>query len=469
MGIPYTEIDKNIERHILGACLTEVDPFINVSNVGITADDFFTTDHKLIFQAISDVFIADETTDPILVANQLQKQGDLNRVGGADYIYELQAPIVETESARFHAELLKETSGRRKMLNSIDKLKSKVEDTSNGLETLYVEIQTMFEKSPVNHKLEFITADELLESDISEIDWIVQDLIPNGLTILAGDAKIGKSFLCWNLALAVAYGGIAISEFEVPNPRTVTYVALEDPPQLITERLKMLTGENRRAPRNLNIMTSLPNEFKFNAIGLSSFENYLKESETQLLIVDTWKHVRPEVKNYGSAYDTDYEALIPVQKFAHQNNISLILVTHTRKSPDNDNRFNQIQGSMGVQAGCDTMLMLTKENSMHTLHVTGRRMLETEYPIELSDGTWRVLSNDEKLDKQVSKSRRVILNVLKDAGDNGLSCTDIVDLTGLTKSNVKVTLHNMKSQEQVCQPETRGKYFYPNGNGIHPC
>ena len=227
-----------------------------------------------------------------------------------------------------------------------------------------------------------------METDIPEVKWVVPDLIPSGLTILAGDAKIGKSFFAWNIALAVALGGMALSEFSIETPRNVTYLALEDPKALLKDRIKMMTGDSL-TPNNLHIINHLP--FKFDNVGLKILEQLVEDTQSDLVIVDTWKHVCPDTINQnGSAYDVDYQSLIPVQNFTHTKNIAMMLVTHTRKASDVDNVFNQIQGSMGIQAGCDTLMMLTRNSGAHSLHVTGRRIIQDEYAMTMTDGIWKM-------------------------------------------------------------------------------
>src|SRR5258708_18107521 len=53
------------------------------------------------------------------------------------------------------------------------------------------------------------TAADLLAEEFAEPKWAVPGLLPEGLTLLAGAPKVGKSWLCLGLALAVAAGGRA--------------------------------------------------------------------------------------------------------------------------------------------------------------------------------------------------------------------------------------------------------------------
>ena len=86
---------------------------------------------------------------------------------------------------------------------------------------------------------ETITADVLIEMEFDPLQFIVPDLLPEGLTLLAGKPKLGKSFLALDLGLAVASGGLAFGSLEV-EAGDVLYYALEDSERRLKDRLKQM-------------------------------------------------------------------------------------------------------------------------------------------------------------------------------------------------------------------------------------
>ena len=453
-----TLFDRDLERLVIGGCLVDLDAFRTAASM-LDVHDFGSVENQLIFASIQNVFETKETVDPVLVAQDLKSNGELNRVGGASAIYELQSSIAETDSTRFYCELLRELSAKRHIDNICKKATHSVLDESRTAAEIVAEIVTKIDDvSGVSHQIESMTARELMESDIPEVKWVVPDLIPSGLTVLAGDAKIGKSFFAWNIALSVALGGMALSEFSIETPRNVTYLALEDPQALLKDRIKMMTGDNR-TPDNLHIINHLP--FKFDAVGLKILEQHVEDTQSDLVVVDTWKHVCPDATHQnGSSYDVDYQALIPVQNFTHTKNIAMILVTHTRKASDVDNVFNQIQGSMGIQAGCDTLMMLTRNSGAHSLHITGRRIIQEEYAMTMTDGIWKMEGSADEYSR--SAARLEILNHLYDAGEYGLQSGDLVEMVGKQRGAVQKMLRIMLGEGEVKQPQKRGAYLHPD-------
>ena len=445
-------INAELEATFIGSCLVDPKVFLE-SNLQTT--DFGLVSHQLLYAAIATVYEDCAKTDPLLVSDQLKKSGDLNRVGGTDTIYELQAVIVETESAVEYAKEIRQLATKRKICAIASAAISQVKDLDSDPEAVAAQLENdlaslQFEQE----KLESYTALELSNMEIEPVKWFIPEFLPSGLTILAGPPKIGKSFFCWNMALAVAMGGVAFSKIIIPEQHNVSYLSLEDPPALLKDRLAMMSDE---MPGNLHIVNDMQGK-KLDAVGLKILDQHLDETASEMLVVDTWMHVSPDVDVKGTAYDIDYNALIPIQKFSQRRNIAVVLVTHTRKAVDVDNVFNQIQGSVGMQAACDTLMMLSHDSGSKTLHLSGRRIESNQFAFTIDEGIWKLEGDAEEY--HGSELRREIISLLKEAGDVGLSAGDIADMTGKKDSSIRQTLRRMVKDNDIDQPKKRGDYFY---------
>lgn len=452
-------INKEFEETFLGSCLVNSQVLVECNLVDT---DFAIVANQIIYRSIATVYEDTGKTDPVLVMNQLKKWGDLNRIGGADFIYQLQAVIVETDSAHEYAREMKRLSAKRRICQLAQKAISDANEESSDAEQIASKLELALKQIEFEQQqLESYTPLELSKMEIEPVKWFIPDFLPGGLTILAGPPKIGKSFFCWNIALAVALGGTALSSIEIEEQRNVTYLSLEDPQALLKDRLELMSDEQ---PTNLHIIHDI-HQKKFDAVGLKMLETHLDETASELLIVDTWMHVAPDINKKGTSYDIDYQSLIPIQQFAHRRNMGIILVTHTRKAVDVDNVFNQIQGSVGMQASCDTLMMISHNTGAKSLHLSGRRVHQEEYALTISDGIWQLEGTADDFRK--SETRFEILGLLRDAGENGLKGVDIIDLTGKKDALIRQTLRRMVKDGEVIQPEIRGEYFHPdiNGNG----
>ncbi|MER5783895.1 AAA family ATPase [Streptomyces mobaraensis] len=100
------------------------------------------------------------------------------------------------------------------------------------------------------------TADELMAAEFPEPRWAVPGIISEGVNLLAGPPKVGKSWLSLGLALAVAAGGQAMDTVPVEGG-PVLYLALEDTPRRLQTRMRKILG-GEPAPVALTLATSCP-------------------------------------------------------------------------------------------------------------------------------------------------------------------------------------------------------------------
>ena len=89
--------------------------------------------------------------------------------------------------------------------------------------------------------LQLIDLQELLLTPLDETPFLVEDIFPSGVNILAGDEKSGKSWMMLHLALCVAQGKDFLGHHV--NQGTVFYLSLEDSIGRLQDRLFKLADE----------------------------------------------------------------------------------------------------------------------------------------------------------------------------------------------------------------------------------
>src|SRR5436190_17685404 len=88
-------------------------------------------------------------------------------------------------------------------------------------------------------QFDIVTAAELADMIFPPVSYVVDGYIAEGLTILAGRPKAGKSWLALNFGTAVASGGVALGSVRV-EVGDVLYLALEDNRRRLKQRLKQI-------------------------------------------------------------------------------------------------------------------------------------------------------------------------------------------------------------------------------------
>ena len=247
-------------------------------------------------------------------------------------------------------------------------------------------------------KLETITVEDLQNRTYEPTHFLVDELIPEGLHILAGAPKIGKSWLALWLCLCVAQGqplwNFATTQGEV------LYLSLEDSFQRIQTRLFDLTED---APPTLHfaIMADTLRH------GLEQqIEQFLAEHPTtKLVVIDTLQRVR-SAGGDSNLYANDYQDVGLLKQLADQHHIAILLIHHLRKLHDDD-PMNMISGSTGLSGAADSAFVLQKNArsaNAASLHCTGRDIPDRTLKLELDedDHVWKLLA-DSKTCSSASK------------------------------------------------------------------
>ncbi len=246
--------DKEAEQAVLGAMMTEksVIPRV-ITKLGHTSDAFFTTDHQLIYTATLAVYDRFNNADPLLVANELNRTNQLNRAGGTEYLYELQAPIVETESTEFYADILHEKATRRRLIQATAQVREIAYDETVGIADVLNQAQeAVFELGQTDAQRGFAPIRLLLTESIDAVEKLFQKknrflgmptgfmdfdhmtsgLQPGNLIIIAARPSMGKTTLVLNIAQNIA----------LEQKRPVAIFSLEMPAQDIV--MRMLSAES---------------------------------------------------------------------------------------------------------------------------------------------------------------------------------------------------------------------------------
>ena len=301
------------------------------------------------------------------------------------------------------------------------------------------------------------SAEALMAKDIPPLRWIVPGIIPEGLTILAGRPKQGKSWGVYGLGVAVATGGKAFGEKQV-EAGDVLYLALEDGERRLKERLGIIL-RGASIPKRFDWAIEWPKlggrgyvETPENPDCRSQILWWLDEHpEARLVAIDTLARVKPRTQKTGNAYEQDYSAMEPLQQIAVERRIALVLVTHTRKpvkAVAAGDVFDEIMDSTGITGGADTMLVLKKtraENEL-SLWVTGRDVDDQELLIKWDPDTsdWKLLGPAETT--RLSALRKSILDCLNRSGDV-MTTAEVAARIGRDtpedRASVKTTMYRM--------------------------
>jgi hypothetical protein len=286
------------------------------------------------------------------------------------------------------------------------------------------------------------TARELMAKNIPAPQWAVPGLFAAGLTLFAGKPKRGKSTLSLQIVLAVASGGRALGQIPVDQRETL-YLALEDNERRMQRRMQRMldSDDGSTVPDGLHIFYQWP---RLDAGCLDHLDAWMEEHpKTGLVIIDTYARIKAQAQKNATLYDADYSGIAPLQAWATQRDVAVIVVHHLRKSANPDDPMDEISGSTGLTGAVDNLVVMRTVDNVTVLSRRGRDYLDDEDwglrgdPMTL---LWTLEGN--AYDVRRSSERNAILDVL-DRYPDGLSPADIARELGKTPSTVRSTLYRM--------------------------
>lgn len=247
------------------------------------------------------------------------------------------------------------------------------------------------------------SAADLALQELPPAPMAVDDLVPEGLTLLAGAPKMGKSWMILWLALCVVQGVPFLGQ-PVRQGR-VLYLDIESNKRRTRGRLQQLG--HHQPPLGLLVAHKAP---KLEEGFTAALDGLLQaDPDMRLIIVDTLGRVKGNGRGAENAYEADTRIVGELQRWALDRAVSVVMVHHLRKpvSGQSSDPYERISGSTGITGAADAVLVL--ERSRHqqdaVLHADGRDISPRKLALRFEAGAWALLSADADQWEQQSAYR----------------------------------------------------------------
>jgi hypothetical protein len=289
------------------------------------------------------------------------------------------------------------------------------------------------------------TAAELMLVEFPEPRFAVPGLLAEGLNLLCGAPKLGKSWMALNLAVSIASGGKALGSVDV-EPGDVLYLALEDTGRRLQSRLRMVLADDP-APERLYLD---PVCEPITEGGAERITGWLDDHpDARLVIVDVFTRVRGRVGERVNRYEADYDAISRLKTIADGYGVALLVIYHTRKAASED-FLDAVSGTQGIAGAADAVLILSRSrgNAQAVLKVTGRDIEEAEYALNFAAdiGSWQMLDGPAA-DYSLGDTRRRVRHLLRDGG--AMTPTLIASALDININTAKQTVRRMVDDDQL--------------------
>jgi len=254
--------DIGAEQSVLGGMLLSKDAIADVVEV-LRATDFYLPTHRMIYDVVLDLYGRGEPADPVTVSADLQRRGELLRIGGSSYLHTLISAVPTAANAGYYAQIVSERAVLRRLVQAgtrIVQLGYGAASGSGDVDEVVDRAQAaVYEVTEARTSEDYVRLQTLLQGTMDEIDAIASrggiaggvptgyaelDEITNGLhpgqmVIVAGRPAAGKSTVGLDIARSCS----------IKHGMTSVIFSLEMSKSEITMRL--LSAEARVPLRNM--------------------------------------------------------------------------------------------------------------------------------------------------------------------------------------------------------------------------
>lgn len=298
------------------------------------------------------------------------------------------------------------------------------------------------------------TATTLLSKTFDPLRCFVGDILAEGLTILAGKPKKGKSYLMLDMSLAIAVGRQAFQHFDTEKSQ-VLYISLEDGERRLQRRLRAIQP-NLATPQGLDFLYTFP---RLADGAFEALQHYA--TRYQVIIIDVLGRVLPpqtQQRKSLSEYQELTDALGPIQGLAQDNRIAIVLIDHLRKASAED-AGDAIMGSQGKFGVVDHALIYERkgEETDAVMRILSRDLDEQKIVLSMVAGHLEFVGKGEIYELDAEQNR--IIKVLEEEG-RAMNATEIMRALGLAESHYarfRKVLYRLYTEDRIGKTQ-RGLY-----------
>jgi replicative DNA helicase len=239
--------DMAAEQSVLGAMMISKDAIADVAEA-LRGVDFYRPSHETIHDAIIDLYGRGEPADMVTVANELQRRGELQRVGGAPYLHTITSSVPIAANASYYAGIVREKAILRRLVDAGTRIVQFGYAGEGDVDDLVDRAQAeVYQVTDKRNSEDYAPLSEIMDGVLDEIEAIGNrdaglygvptgfadlDDLTNGLhagqmIIVAARPAVGKSTIALDLCRAAS----------IHNNLTSVFFSLEMTKSEITMRL----------------------------------------------------------------------------------------------------------------------------------------------------------------------------------------------------------------------------------------
>ena len=354
-----------IERVVLGALMVDSDAFSVVSEL-LKPETFYEPRHQKIYEAIRNMNMDERPVDIMTLNDELSKMGEIDKVGGVDYLMEISSQVASAAHVESHARILAEKYMQRQLIHFAGDIETKAYDSSVDVDELMQQAEgSLFQISQNNMKQDFTqvapvvkNAVEILQRAASNkggltgiptgytgMDEITSGWQASDLVIIAGRPAMGKTSFALSIAknVAVDYGvPIGFFSLEMNNVqlvnRLISNVCEVSGRKILNGQLDPSDWE--RLDKRIGRLTDAP-IYVDDTPGLSVFElrtkarRLVREKGVKIIMIDYLQLMNANGMKFGSRQEEVSTISRSLKGLAKELDIPVLALSQLSRNVEN--------------------------------------------------------------------------------------------------------------------------------------
>ncbi|MEO3794828.1 replicative DNA helicase [Nonomuraea sp. B10E15] len=385
------------EQSVLGGMLLSKDAIADVVEI-LRSDDFYRPAHQMVYDVITDLYGRGEPADAVTVFDELQKRGEMARVGGAAYLHTLTAVVPTAANAGYYAKIVREQAILRRLIEAGTRIVSygyggQNEEVDDLVDRAQAEIYKVTERRTSEDYAPLAdimpgALDELeaigsrggqmvgVPTGFQDLDQLTNGLHPGQMIVVAARPAIGKSTLGLDFARSAAIKhGMTTVIFSLEMSRneiTMRLLSAEARVALHAMRSGMMGDDDwTRLARRMSEVAEAP-LFIDDSPNMSMMEirakcRRLKQRNDLRFVVIDYLQLMSSPKRVESRQNEVSEISRAIKLLAKELEVPVIAISQLNRGPeqrtDKRPQVSDLRESGSIEQDADMVILLHREDA----------------------------------------------------------------------------------------------------------
>ena len=392
--IPPQDIEA--EQAVIGSMLTDVEA-VNIAIESLKPEDFYREDHKLIYEAITNIYNRAEPIDIITLKAELTTMGKFESVGGLEYLASLPDKVPTTTNVSRYVKIVEEKSMLRNLIKTADEIKESGYDEQEAIEDIMDNAErSIFNIMEKKNAKGYTSIKDILVSSFNQLEELYNRKeyitgVPSGFTdldrrtagfhgseliLIAARPAMGKTAFALNIATHAAVRGnipVAVFSLEMSKEQLGNRILCSE---ALVDSNKIRTGELNEEEWGKLAQTSgeLSNAKIFvddtpglNVMEIRARSRKLKlEKGIGLIVIDYLQLITGNARRGGSREQEIAEISRSLKILAKELEVPVIALSQLSRAvearPDHRPMLSDLRESGSIEQDADIVMFIYRDD-----------------------------------------------------------------------------------------------------------